>query len=145
MSNYSKRNDRDRWEVKSSDVKTWIKEGFEPDTINYTEKFGEFLVQARLTTSQIRNIFNEVKRIQAIVLQQNGLASVRKDFLMLRPKLAYAAKRAGNRGIESLREVLDTAHQAVELEGETSKKTFNNFVDFFESILAYHKAKGGSE
>lgn len=68
---------------------------------------------------------------------------------MLRPKLAYAAQRAGGRGIDSLRKVLETAHIAVtemvDNEDAKAEKAFENFVDFFEAILAYHKANGGRD
>ena len=60
--------------------------------------------------------------------------------LMLKPKLAYAAKRHGG-GVDTLKEVLT---QAIDRVGNDQKK-FNRFVDFFEAILAYHKAYGGRD
>ena len=87
-----------------------------------------------LTTSQIRNIYGAVKK-----MQMKGQLDTHK-LLMLKPKLAYAAKRHG-RGVETLKDVLT---QAIDLVGNDSKK-FNRFVDFFEAILAYHKAYGGKD
>ena len=86
-----------------------------------------------LTTSQIRNIYGAVKK-----MQMKGQLDTHK-LLMLKPKLAYAAKRHG-RGVETLKDVLT---QAIDLVGNDSKK-FNRFVDFFEAILAYHRAYGGN-
>ena len=40
-----------------------------------------------------------------------------------------------------LKEILT---QAIDRVGDDQKK-FNRFVDFFEAILAYHKAYGGSD
>ena len=60
--------------------------------------------------------------------------------LMLKPKLAYAAKRHGG-GVNTLKNVLT---QAIDRVGNDSEK-FNRFVDFFEAILAYHKAYGGRD
>lgn len=96
-------------------------------------QLGQQLVQERLTTSQIRNIYGAVKK-----MQMKGELDTHK-LLMLKPKLAYAAKRHGG-GVETLKDVLT---QAIDLVGDDSKK-FNRFVDFFEAILAYHKFYGGN-
>ena len=87
-----------------------------------------------LTTSQIRNIYSAVKK-----MQMKGELDSHK-LLMLKPKLAYAAKRHGG-GVNTLKDVLT---QAIDLVGNDSKN-FNRFVDFFEAILAYHKAYGGKD
>jgi CRISPR-associated protein Csm2 len=87
-----------------------------------------------LTTSQIRNIYGAVKK-----MQMKGELDSHK-LLMLKPKLAYAAKRHGG-GVNTLKDVLT---QAIDLVGNDSKN-FNRFVDFFEAILAYHKAYGGKD
>ncbi len=144
--------DNERWEFTNehqNNLKKWIGEKFDTDTINYAEKFGKYLAKNRLTSSQMRIIYGEVKRIEASVMgldkgeDQGGNI---KDFLLLRPKIAYAAKRSGTRGIEDLRKVMDVAHGAVNVEDEDKfKQTIENFADFFESILAYHKAYGGRE
>lgn len=122
---------------------TWIADDFGVETIEFAENFGEYLAKNRLTTSQIRNIFGEVKRIQ---INYNDYSENNKDFfkdfLLLRPKIAYAAKRAGSRGIEAFKNVMDKAHFSV-TSADDKSKAFQNFVDFFEAILAYHKANGG--
>ena len=87
-----------------------------------------------LTTSQIRNIYGAVKKMQ----MKGGELDTHK-LLMLKPKLAYAAKRHGG-GVDTLKDVLT---QAIDLVGNDSKK-FSRFVDFFEAILAYHRAYGGN-
>ncbi len=87
-----------------------------------------------LTTSQIRNIYGAVKK-----MQMKGELDTHK-LLMLKPKLAYAAKRHGG-GVGTLKDVLT---QAIDLVGNDSTK-FNRFVDFFEAILAYHKDAGGRD
>ena len=125
--------------------KSWIQEEFESDTIEFAEKFGTFLVKNRLTTSQIRNIYGEVKRIESKIGDAGDKfpKEIYKDFLLLKPKLAYAAKRAGTRGIEVFKNVMDRAHEAVVEAGTTD--AFRNFTDLFEAILAHHKAAGGRE
>jgi CRISPR-associated protein Csm2 len=60
----------------------------------------------------------------------------RNDLIMLKPKLAYAAAR--NRNVEELKDALTQAINQVD-----NHEKFKNFVDFFEAILAYHRAYGG--
>ena len=119
--------------------KEWIIGEFTPETISFAERFGGFLARNRMTTSQIRNIYGEVMRISAREFQE-----VYKDFLLLKPKIAYAAQRSGTRGIEEFNKVMDQAHEAV-TDAAEQKIAFRNFKDFFEAVLAYHKAAGGRE
>ena len=100
--------------------------------VKEAEQLGKQLAR-NLTTSQIRNIYGAVKK-----MQMKGELDTHK-LLMLKPKLAYAAKRHGG-GVDTLKDVLT---QAIDLVGNDSKK-FNRFVDFFEAILAYHRAYGGN-
>ena len=100
--------------------------------VKEAEQRGQQLAR-NLTTSQIRNIYSAVKKMQ----MKSELDT--HKLLMLKPKLAYAAKRHGG-GVDTLKDVLT---QAIDLVGNDSKK-FNRFVDFFEAILAYHRAYGGN-
>ena len=100
--------------------------------VKEAEQRGQQLAR-NLTTSQIRNIYGAVKK-----MQMKGELDTHK-LLMLKPKLAYAAKRHGG-GVETLKDVLT---QAIDLVGNDQKK-FSRFVDFFEAILAYHRAYGGN-
>ena len=102
--------------------------------VKEAEQLGERLAR-NLTTSQIRNIYSAVKKMQ----MKGGELDTHK-LLMLKPKLAYAAKRHSG-GVDTLKEVLT---QAIDHVGDDQQK-FNRFVDFFEAILAYHKAYGGRD
>ena len=111
--------------------------------VEKAEQLGKQLVQERLTTSQIRNIYGAVKK-----MQMKGELDTHK-LLMLKPKLAYAAKRHGKeiKGVDTLKTVLT---QAIDLVGKEQIESnrqgnFNRFVDFFEAILAYHKDAGGRD
>lgn len=101
--------------------------------VKEAEQRGQQLAR-NLTTSQIRNIYGAVKKMQ----MKGGPVDTHK-LLMLKPKLAYAARRHGG-GVNTLKDILT---QAIDLVGDDSKK-FNRFVDFFEAILAYHRAYGGN-
>jgi CRISPR-associated protein Csm2 len=128
--------------------KEWISNGIDDTTVDFAEKFGKYLCdilpdtrlgRMAMTTSQIRNVFGEIKRIQA-----KGYGLEKSAFFLLRPKIAYAEARvkakSGKSRIEDFRKVMDMAHIAVKEESH-----FQNFVDFFEAILAYHKAAGGRD
>lgn len=139
---------------KLSDFKgNWISEGMDEDTISFAQNFGEHLCDVQsdkrlgrlaMTTSQIRNFFGEVKRIQAR-LQERSFSEEKSAFLLLKPKLAYAEARvkakSGQSNISDFRKIIDLAHSEV----KDNKEQFQRFVDFLEAILAYHKAAGGRE
>ena len=113
----------------------WISDGITQETVVFSDKLGKFIQEKGLTASQIRNVFGEIKRIQ-----MKGFAAEKSSFYLLKPKMAYAAKRQNDHGIKSFKKYFDMAHEHV-----TDEKTYKNFVDFFESILAYHKAYGGKD
>ena len=90
-----------------------------------------------LTTSQIRAIFGEVRRIQGdwkINSQRAG-----RNLILLKPKMEYRAKKEGQ-SVSNLVSVLSAAIDKV----QGDEKNFTRFVEFFEAILAYHKAYGGN-
>jgi len=96
--------------------------------VKIAKDLGYQLKKDGLTTSQIRNIFGSVKKMEMKGFQE-------KEFLLLKPKLAYAASRPGaKKGTKELRKVLTIAIDAVGSDG----KKFENFCNFFEAILAYH-------
>jgi CRISPR-associated protein Csm2 len=89
-----------------------------------------------LTTSQIRNVFGTVKKLDMIGDREDVLPKL----ILLKPKLAYAYGR--NRDVQGLRILKDILSDAIDLVAE-KKIRFQNFCRFFEAILAYHKAEGG--
>ena len=99
--------------------------------LNLSEKFGE-KCSKRISTSQIRAIFTLVKR-----LSDNYNVS-KKDLNLLRPKLAYQKGRFSD--LEPLTKVLDHLIKNVK-----DDATLKGFKEFFEAIIAYHKAYGGRE
>lgn len=103
--------------------------------IQLSEDFGEMCAHYRhrgkvISTSQIRGIFNEVKK-----LSDNFEAS-KKDLNLLRPKLAYQKGRF--EVLEPLTNILIELIKKV-----NDNKTLQGFKEFFEAIIAYHKASGG--
>jgi CRISPR-associated protein Csm2 len=138
-------------------IKNWISTKLDKDSIDFAEEFGKYLCDLRpdrkdpnrfvpdrnaLTTSQIRNFFGEIKRIQAKGIEKE---SAKAAFLLIRPKLAYAEARVLSKEkmsrISDFRKVMESAYNGV---NTSNSVTFQNFVDFFEAILAYHKSAGGN-
>jgi len=123
----------------------WISNGLTTEAILFSELFGKELSpkgsggdKASLTTSQIRNIYGEVQRLKMKGFNQASL-------LLLKPRLAYSTHRKGTEGSKDFRKVIEKALDAV-LSGkdDSEKKTrFENFANFFEAILAYHRSYGG--
>lgn len=103
--------------------------------VEVAERLGEDFANG-LSTSQIRTIFGEVKRLQ--MKGQFNQQSIR-ELILLKPKLAYQAGRHDKTKVPQLAKVLSRAIDRV----GSDQKRFENFVDFFEAILAYHRAHGG--
>lgn len=125
----------------------WIAKGLgekfkDKDAIDFADKFGQAIATQKFTTSQIRNFFGEVRRIE-----MRGIEKEKTAFLLLQPKLSYAVKRQGhNKGANLFEEIILEAHKVVkEAQNDTAEFTqrFKNFIDFLEAILAYHKVHGG--
>lgn len=113
-------------------------------TVKYAEEQGKFFAQEpkKLSTSQIRAIFDEVRQIEALWSQDTAQAIRRLS--LLKPKMQYRAKKEGGK-VADLVKVLEASVNEV-LKGSDEKEKhvyFRNFVDFFEAILAYHRAAGG--
>ena len=113
-------------------------------TVDFAKRFGKHLgvddkisdgrrmrtVREKLTTNQLRRFFGEVKR-----QQMRGYKST--DFIVLKPKLAYAVGRSKGKDpkIKDFYSVIINAMDKVKEEVH-----FRNFIKFFEAIVAYHKA-----
>lgn len=123
------------------DLERIIVEGDAPFLTEVAQGIGTGLAR-QLTTSQIRNIFGTVRQIEtnwgprATAQQQKQAA---RQLILLKPKLAYQAKRERGKGVQGLADVLIPS---IDLVGE-DRARFQNFMDFFEAILAYHTAAGG--
>lgn len=143
-----------------------ISDGINEDVIQFSENFGKYLCaleknkygesspdnRKALTNSQIRNFFGEVKRIQMTLtgnVNNERWIKVKASFLLLKPKLAYATGRAKTKNkmtrMIDFMEVIIKVINMVEADKPGAAKRFMHFVDFFESILAFHKAYGGKE
>lgn len=109
--------------------------------VKWAEDIGQAIAR-QVTTSQIRNIFGTVRRIQ-----MNWDASPTRAYretVLLKPKLGYFAKRERGPGMAALEKILAPAIDEITGTDAEKRERFMNFVDFFEAILAYHKKHGGN-
>lgn len=111
----------------------WITTGADAQLVAYAEQAGKDLVAKKLTNTQIRRIYGEVKRIQMGTWEKN-----RSAFYLLKPKVAYAYGRDKSDGMKIFKEIFDEATKSVR-----DNKTYDNFCNFMEAILAYHRANSG--
>lgn len=137
-----------------NDLKAII-QGGEVESARLTVKWAQSLGKALkdpLTSAQIRNIFGQVRQIEMNWPSDDSdprhAEAAQRDLLLLKPKLEYQARRdseRGKHGVQELAAVLEPAIDLVIDPGQSgdSRANFQRFVDFFEAILAYHRAAGG--
>lgn len=149
----------DRWKKEDLILQEWISDKVNQTTVDFAKRFGTYLAMSdmeqgtdkkgnpimitvgeKMTTSQLRRFFGEVKRQQTIGYEES-------TFVMLSPKLAYAVGRAKKDKknnvkyckIEDFFMVFDDAIKKVGNSND-KQKAFKNFIAIFEAIVAYHKA-----
>ena len=121
-----------------------IKDKVTEKTVVFAQSFGQYLGSdetkpdprtgklrkvGKMTTNQLRKFFGEVKR-----QQMQGYNET--QFILLKPKLAYAVGRyKGQTKIGDFYKVMTNAIDLVK-----DEKSFKNFIMVFEAIVAYHKA-----
>ena len=116
------------------------------DMVEFADNFALNKIKS-VSTSQIRNIYGTVKKLEMTEkkLEMTGLnPKTYRQLLLLKPKLAYAKGREKNRKKQEAYSQLETIiGQAIDAIDPNKVETFTRFCQFFEAILAYHKAHGG--
>lgn len=129
-SNYGEQQTFDEWKFNAK----WITDKADKDLVDFAEKAGKYMAKNGLTNSKIRNVYGEIIRIKMRTFENEE-----SSFYLLRPKVAYALGRERkNKGLEMFKLVFDAAFDFV-----SDGKTYQNFCNLIEAILAYHKANGG--
>ncbi|MEO0239573.1 MAG: type III-A CRISPR-associated protein Csm2 [candidate division WOR-3 bacterium] len=114
------------------------------DLLKRIDKFAEELKGSGVKTTQIRKFYDKLRSLE-LKLEKSKLSSQKKEelneqvrigVLSLKPLLAYAVGR--NDKLKGLVEVLNVAIDKVR-----DYDDFKKFVEFFQTIVAYHKYHGG--
>lgn len=108
--------------------------------VNFAEKLAQDIFRD-VSTSQIRNAYGTVKKLEMQSMQSTFTDKLHRELLLLKPKLAYARGRSQRKdAFKQLEDALGAGIDAVDVK---QPETFKRFCNFFEAILAYHKAYGG--
>lgn len=94
-------------------------------------KLGKYYAKNGLSTSQIRNIFDKIQAMH----EYNE-----RELLLLIPKLAYVAGRHERSTPIIKKDLFPLVEKTISL---VDKGNFQNFKNFFEAIVAYHRYWGG--
>ncbi|MCG0275524.1 MAG: type III-A CRISPR-associated protein Csm2 [Thermosediminibacteraceae bacterium] len=97
------------------------------------EETGKLLADNEVSVTQIRKIFNETKKIK---YGNEGIYRLR----MLKAIIAYTAKRFE----KQMKEFKEIFSKAIDI-AEDGEENLERFKDFFEAVIAYHRAYGGKE
>lgn len=117
--------------AKNKFLVSWIENGADEALPDYAEFMGKAMADNKLTSSKIRSVYGEIKRIQ-----MGEFAKEKASFYLLRPKVAYAVGRdKENIGLQLFKLVFDKSAKCVK-----DKDTFLHFANFMEAVLAYHRA-----
>lgn len=113
-----------------------VRNGIDNEFIQWAEAFGANISRS-VTTSQIRNIYGTVKKLE--MNAELDLPAV----LLLKPRIAYATAR--NKGLGDLAQVITKAIDVINQgrDDAQNQEYFQRFCKGFEAILAYHRAAGG--
>lgn len=114
------------------------------ELVEHAERLAAALVNENVTRTKIRGIFTEVRQIEAMWRTEGRQADALRRLMMLKPKLAYQTARTP--ALAKLKDALSEAIDEVEkCPAERRDAAFDRFVDLFEAILAYHRARGGRD
>lgn len=103
--------------------------------IKCAENFGEVL--KGVSYSKIRKVYNEAKRISREKFCDETIYRLK----VLKSLIAYTEGRFNELRKVKFSEVLSRAIN----EAEKNEDNYRRFFDFFQAVIAYHRAKGGKE
>jgi CRISPR-associated protein Csm2 len=111
------------------------------ELVTFAQQTASLLVRDNLNRAQIRTIFTEVRKIEAL-WDAHPVNALRR-LNMLKPKLDYQTARIP--AVKTLKDVLIPAIEEVNKGGDEKERSrrFRVFMDLFEAILAYHRSQGG--
>lgn len=113
----------------------------QPEKLNELakEKGKEF---AHIKTNQIRNFFGAVNSVRQMVKAGKNAEEIRRELILLQPKLAYAGGR--KKEVKPFAEfMIDVIKSTVNAQKQDD--AIKNFFAFVEALVAYHKFYDGRD
>lgn len=113
------------------------------------KKVAKRYIVGKVTTSQLRGIFNDIKRIQLQWKQAKKEEKTKKEedliakLHLLKPRMVYAVGKANKQ--KSISELINEIECGIDgvVNSENKKEAADNFFKFVEAVVAYHKYHGG--
>lgn len=105
------------------------------------KEIAEYFKNDRLTKSQLRAFYNEVKALKnklSINKNEDKFAEIYPLILMMKSKVAYRASK-DKRKMDGIKKFLDHGIDQIQKENKVGKgrKAFENFATFFEVVVGY--------
>ncbi len=108
----------------------WLSDKADAALVEFAENAGNYMAYNKLTKTKIRSIYSEIIRIQ-----MNTFEKEKSSFYLLKPKVAYAlAREPKNDGLKLFKLIFDKSWDKI-----NDEKSYKNFCNLIEAILAYHK------
>jgi len=115
-----------------------------PEDINELAKYKGQEFAKNIKTNQIRNVYGAISRIRNEFNKNSNEFNekIKRDLVMLKPKLAYAAGK--NKSVKPFQDLFDDAITTV-VNSKQPQIALQNFLFLSEAVVAYHKFFGGKE
>ncbi len=107
-----------------------------------------------IKTNQVRNFFSHIQTIKNDFTKKKhsdvgSLDELDKSLILIKPKLAYAVGRAGNKEKIDYKDfqalINESIDKTIKTNQEKKQEAYVNFFAFIEAIIAYHKYYGGKD
>ena len=98
----------------------------------------EFAKELKITTNQVRKIFNEIKKIDRKFKDNNDEEELKKSLIILYPKISYNEKR--DLFPKEFAKFISLLIEKV-LDSKNVKKDFNMFINIIEGFVGFVKNK----
>lgn len=138
-------------------LKRIIQEGDAKELVLQAEALGTKFGRKRgrdspVTANQIRAIFGTVRQIemnwptlasqdeQKKQEQKEKAERAKRSLTLLKPKVVYRAARERAPEFKQFAQIMTDSIDLVLADKDNTRQRFSYFVDFFEAIMAYHKA-----
>lgn len=123
----------------------WLDKGAKLEFIESAYNFGAYLAVKKFTRSQIRNVYQEVKRIQHSKMSSTEKKST---LIMILPKLANMVGKDStllevNMKFWEIMKAIIIKTYGMDTDEIEFESRYKKFCEMFEAILAYHTYHGG--
>lgn len=123
----------------------WITDKFMYATTIHAGDFAKYLKDGKLSRTQVRNFFEELRRIE-----RGGVEKFAEHIRFLPHKLGYVKSRwEGKDNVVpqayAFEQILRKAVLAIPEDAQAAAIPFSRFVAYFEAVLAYHRYHGGKD